>query len=110
RPAQPGDAPVVLVQPGEDLAGKRPRADRTEESAEADGELTRPAGDVRAEDRERRVDDRAVRVVPAAVRFDRPADGGSAPERKRDQRQQRDDAGGKSARRGERSREEDRGT
>ena len=106
--AQASDAPVVLVEPGEDLAGERPGADGAEQRAEADRELAGAPGDERAEDRERGVDDGAVRVVPAAVGLDRPGDRRRAPERKRDERQEHDGAARESAGRGKGGGEEDR--
>src|SRR5207237_2350755 len=108
RAAQASDASVVLVEPGEDLAGERPGADGAEQRAEADRELAGAAGDERTDDREHRVDDGAVRVVPAAVGLDRPGDRRRAPERKRDERQEHDGACRESAGRSKGSGEDDR--
>ena len=90
-PAQPGDAAVVVVEPRQHLAEQRPGAHGAEEGAEAVEELPRTPGDEGADERERRVDERTVGVVPAAVGLDRPGDRDGAPDGEQRERDEHDE-------------------
>ena len=88
RRAQARDLPVPLVEPREHLPGERPDADDAEQAREAEEQPADVTREVRADEGEPDVEERAVRVVPAPVGLDRPGDRERAPGRERDERRE----------------------
>ena len=79
---------VVAGKRRDHLPEQSPHGNGGEQDGEADRQLARAVGKPQPDQREEQVDERAIRVVPGAVRQRRPPDRGSAPGGERSQRQQ----------------------